>query len=43
MDEIPAEPGIKTARTGIRMPYMNSVMERWALSCRHELLDRCLL
>ncbi|MFG6202438.1 integrase core domain-containing protein [Nonomuraea sp. JJY05] len=43
MDEILAEAGIKTVLTGIRMPRMNSIMERWVQSCRHELLDRCLL
>ncbi|MEU6718697.1 hypothetical protein ABZ897_45145 [Nonomuraea sp. NPDC046802] len=29
--------------TGIRMPRMNSIMERWVRTCRRELLDRCLL
>ncbi|MFE3451924.1 hypothetical protein ACFXJ8_23685 [Nonomuraea sp. NPDC059194] len=29
--------------TGIRMPRMNSIRERWVQSCRRELLDRCLL
>ncbi|MFF4625572.1 integrase core domain-containing protein [Nonomuraea jabiensis] len=43
MDEILAEAGIKMVLTGIRMPRMNSIMERWVQSCRHELLDRCLL
>ncbi|MFC5823257.1 integrase core domain-containing protein [Nonomuraea insulae] len=43
MDEILAEAGIKTVLTGIRMPRMNSIMERWVQSCRHELLNRCLL
>ncbi|WP_336203845.1 integrase core domain-containing protein [Nonomuraea sp. LPB2021202275-12-8] len=43
MDEILAEAGIKTVRTGIRMPRMNSIMERWVQSCRREFLDRCLL
>ncbi|GAA3655389.1 hypothetical protein GCM10022224_018100 [Nonomuraea antimicrobica] len=43
MDEILAEAGIKTLCTGIRMPRMNSIMERWVQSCRRELLDRCLL
>ncbi|MEV4800415.1 integrase core domain-containing protein [Nonomuraea sp. NPDC049421] len=43
MDEILAEAGIKTVITGIRMPRMNSIMERWVQSCRHELLDRCLI
>ncbi|MGV9387388.1 helix-turn-helix domain-containing protein [Nonomuraea sp. NPDC003707] len=43
MDEILADAGIQTVLTGIRMPQMNSIMERWVQSCRHELLDRCLL
>ncbi|WP_433445460.1 integrase core domain-containing protein [Nonomuraea sp. CA-141351] len=43
MDEILAEAGIKTVLTGIRMPRVNSIMERWVRSCRHELLDRCLV
>ncbi|WP_345564573.1 integrase core domain-containing protein [Nonomuraea rosea] len=43
MDEILAEAGITTVLTGIRMPRMNSIMERWVQSCRHELLDRCLV
>ncbi|MEV4012470.1 hypothetical protein AB0J35_18375 [Nonomuraea angiospora] len=36
MDEILAEAGIKTLITGIRMPRMNFIMERWVRSCRHE-------
>ncbi|MFI9836267.1 hypothetical protein ACIHFD_04490 [Nonomuraea sp. NPDC051941] len=43
MDEVLTEDGIKTVLTGIRMPRMNSIMERWVQSCRHELLDRCLV
>ncbi|WP_326636360.1 transposase [Nonomuraea fuscirosea] len=43
MDEILAEAGIKTVITGIRMPRMNSIMERWVQSYRRELLDRCLV
>ncbi|MCT9929954.1 integrase core domain-containing protein [Planotetraspora sp. A-T 1434] len=43
MDEILAESGIRTVLTGIRMPQMNAIMERWVQSCRRELLDRCLL
>ncbi|MEV1172657.1 integrase core domain-containing protein [Nonomuraea sp. NPDC049784] len=42
-NEILAEAGIKTMLTGIRMPRMKSIMERWVQSCRHELLERCLL
>ncbi|MFI7706554.1 helix-turn-helix domain-containing protein [Nonomuraea sp. NPDC049480] len=43
MDEILTDAGIQTVLTGIRMPRMNSIMERWVQSCRRELLDRCLL
>ncbi|MEV4020804.1 hypothetical protein AB0J35_61045 [Nonomuraea angiospora] len=43
MNEILAEAGIKTVLTGIRMPRMNSIMERWVRSCRRELLDRRLV
>ncbi|MGW9030379.1 integrase core domain-containing protein [Streptomyces sp. NPDC055722] len=30
-------------QTGVRMPRMNAVMERWIRSCRTELLDRTLI
>ncbi|MFC4115081.1 integrase core domain-containing protein [Nonomuraea zeae] len=43
VDEVLAESSIKTVLTGIRMPGMNSIMERWVQSCRNELLDRCLI
>ncbi|MEO3862861.1 integrase core domain-containing protein [Acrocarpospora sp. B8E8] len=43
MDEILADAGIQTVLTGVRMPRMNAIMERWVQSCRRELLDRCLL
>jgi transposase InsO family protein len=43
MEEILADTGIQTVLTGVRMPRMNAVMERWVQSCRRELLDRCLL
>ncbi|MFI7455373.1 integrase core domain-containing protein [Nonomuraea sp. NPDC049714] len=32
-----------TVLTGIRVPRMNAVMERWVQSCRRELLDRCMI
>jgi putative transposase len=35
--------GIQTITTGIRIPRMNSIMERWIQTCRHELLDRTLI
>ncbi|SEH03514.1 Integrase core domain-containing protein [Nonomuraea solani] len=43
IDEILSEAGIQTVLTGIRMPRMNAIMERWVQSCRRELLDRCLI
>jgi hypothetical protein len=38
-----ADEGIETVTTGVRMPRMNSIMERWIRSCRAELLDRTLI
>ncbi|MGI5133219.1 integrase core domain-containing protein [Streptomyces sp. CA-106110] len=35
--------GIEIVTTGIRVPRMNSIMERWVQTCRHELLDRILI
>jgi putative transposase len=29
--------------TGVQMPRMNAIMERWIQTCRHELLDRTLI
>ncbi|MFI6504447.1 integrase core domain-containing protein [Nonomuraea typhae] len=43
VEEILTGAGIQTVLTGIRMPRMNSIMERWAQTCRRGLLDRCLL
>jgi transposase len=43
MEEVLAGAGIQSVLTGIRMPRMNAIMERWVQSCRYELLDRCLL
>ena len=38
-----ADAGIKVVLTGVRMPRMNAIMERWVQTCRHELLDRTLI
>jgi hypothetical protein len=35
--------GIGVVLSGVRMPRMNSIMERWIQACRHELLDRTLI
>ncbi|MEU7532103.1 integrase core domain-containing protein [Saccharothrix sp. NPDC042600] len=29
--------------SGVRLPRMNAIMERWIRSCRRELLDRTLI
>ncbi|MET7542616.1 integrase core domain-containing protein [Streptomyces sp. NPDC005507] len=42
-DEILADAGIEVVLSGVRMPRMNSIMERWVQTCRHELLDRTLV
>ncbi|MET7765572.1 helix-turn-helix domain-containing protein [Streptomyces sp. NPDC005393] len=42
-DAVLKEAGIEVVLTGIQMPRMNSVMERWVQTCRHELLDRTLI
>ncbi|MGW7007294.1 integrase core domain-containing protein [Streptomyces sp. NPDC054933] len=42
-DAILADARIETVLTGVRMPRMNAVMERWVLTCRRELLDRTLI
>jgi transposase InsO family protein len=42
-DAILADTGIAVVLSGVRMPRMNSIMERWVQTCRHELLDRVLI
>jgi transposase InsO family protein len=42
-DEILADAGIRVVLTGVRMPRMNAIMERWIQTCRRELLDRTLI
>ena len=41
-DAVLADAGIRTVPCNVRTPRMNSIMERWVLTCRHELLDRTL-
>ena len=43
INEILTDAGIHTVLTGIRVPRMNSIMERRVQSCRRELLDRTLV
>lgn len=35
--------GIRIIKSTVRAPRMNSLMERWVKTCRHELLDRTLI
>ena len=42
-DAVLADAGIEVVPSGIRMPRMNSIMERWVQTCRRELLDRTLI
>jgi transposase InsO family protein len=42
-DRILSDAGIRTVLSGVRMPRMNSIMERWVQELRHELLDRTLI
>ncbi|WP_405587866.1 integrase core domain-containing protein [Streptomyces sp. NBC_01190] len=42
-DAVLADAGIEVVLSGVRMPRMNSIMERWVQTCRHELLNRTLI
>ena len=42
-DAVLAEAGITLVRSGVRVPRMNSRMERWVRTCRRALLDRTLI
>ncbi|MEU8911659.1 integrase core domain-containing protein [Streptomyces mirabilis] len=42
-DAVLADAGFKVVTTGIQMPRMNSIVERWIQTCRRELLDRTLI
>jgi hypothetical protein len=35
--------GIRVIKTPVRAPRANAIMERWAGSCRREVLDRTLV
>lgn len=43
LDAILADTAITVVLTGVQVPRMNSLMERWIQSCRNELLDRMLI
>ena len=42
-DALMTDAKVKVVTTGIRVPRMNSLMERWIQTCRVELLDRTLI
>ena len=42
-DVILADAGIDVVLSGVQMPRMNSIMERWVQTCRREPLDRTLI
>jgi len=42
-DAVLADAGVRVVLTGVRVPRMNAIMERWVQTCRHELLDRTLI
>ena len=39
-DDVLKDAGIEIALSGVQMPRMNALMERWVQTCRRELLDR---
>jgi len=42
-DAVLKDAGIEIVLSGVQMPRMNAVMERWVQTCRRELLDRTLI
>jgi putative transposase len=42
-DIVLKDAGIGIVLSGVQMPGMNAIMERWVLTCRRELLDRTLI
>jgi len=42
-DAILAEAGITVVLSGVQVPRMNAIMERWVRTGRRELLDRTLI
>src|SRR4051812_21209525 len=42
-DAVLADFGVTVVLSGVRMPRMNAVMERWVRTCRRELLDQTLI
>ncbi len=42
-DAVLAGAGIEVVLSGVRVPRMNAIRERWVRTCRRELLDRTLI
>ncbi|MCC8250486.1 integrase core domain-containing protein [Saccharothrix luteola] len=42
-DAVLADAGIQVVLSGVRIPRMNAITERWIQTCRRELLDRTLI
>lgn len=42
-DAVLADAGITVVLSGVQLPRMNAVVERWVRTCRRELLDRTLI
>jgi hypothetical protein len=42
-DAVLADTRITIVRSGVQVPRMNAIMERWVRTCRRELLDRTLI
>jgi transposase InsO family protein len=42
-DAVLADAGIRAVLSGVQMPRMNAIMERWIQTCRRELLDRTVI
>jgi transposase InsO family protein len=42
-DAVLKDAGIEVVLSGVQMPRMNAITERWVQTCRHELLDRTLI
>jgi putative transposase len=43
LEDVGSRAGIEIVLSGVQMPRMNAVMERWVQTCRRELLDRTLI
>ncbi|MGW5648758.1 integrase core domain-containing protein [Saccharopolyspora sp. NPDC003752] len=42
-DTVLSDSRVEVVLSGVQMPRMNSIMERWGQTCRRELLDRTLI